>query len=278
MDALAFGIFGLIAGSFLNVVIVRRGAKSLGGRSACMSCGVQLPWYDMVPVFSWLALRGRCRSCGSRISMQYPLVEAGTACLFALMGAAPMGLLPRIGALPLLGLLIVIAVYDIRHTIIPDEWVYSFAGLTLVYQFIFPVPAGFGTALLLLAGPAAALPLFLLWLFSKGAWMGLGDPKLALGIGWLLGPLWGVWAVFFSFIIGALVSVLILLPLPYIVRFAGKTARLRDRVFGRGQGIARLNRQSARFTMKSEVPFGPFLVGSCIFVWFSLLYHIPLPL
>ncbi|OGG54675.1 hypothetical protein A3C20_02000 [Candidatus Kaiserbacteria bacterium RIFCSPHIGHO2_02_FULL_55_25] len=266
LDALIFGLFGLIVGSFLNVVIVRRGGKSLGGRSACMSCGVQIRWYDNIPLLSWLVLRGRCRSCGSRISVQYPLVETGTACLFALSGAAPIELLPRIGALPILALLLMITVYDLRHTIIPDEWVYLLAALALVYQFTFPAPVGFGTALLLLAGPAAALPLFLLWLFSKGAWMGLGDPKLALGVGWLLGPLWGVWAVFFSFIVGAFVSVFILLPLPHIMRFASET------------GIARLNRQSARFTMKSEVPFGPFLVGSCIFVWFSLLYHIPLPL
>lgn len=266
MDALVFGLFGLIVGSFLNVVVVRRGGKSLGGRSACMSCGAQIRWYDNIPLVSWLALGGRCRSCRSRISIQYPLVELGTGCLFALMGAAPIDLLPRIGALPVLALLIVIAVYDIRHTIIPDEWVYPFAALALVYQFVFPAQVGFGTALILLAGPAAALPLFLLWLFSKGAWMGLGDPKLALGVGWLLGPLWGVWAVFFSFIIGAFVSVFILLPLPYIMRLAGKT------------GIARLSTGPVRFTMKSEVPFGPFLVGSCIFVWFSLLYHIPLPL
>lgn len=198
--------------------------------------------------------------------MQYPLVEAGTACLFALMGAAPMELLPRIGALPILALLLMIALYDIRHTIIPDEWVYTFSGLALLYQFIFPAPVEFPLAFVVLAGPIAALPLFLLWLFSKGAWMGLGDPKLALGVGWLLGPLWGVWAVFFSFIIGAFVSVFILLPLPYIMRYAADT------------GIARLSAGPARFTMKSEVPFGPFLVGSCMFVWFSLLYHIPLPL
>jgi Flp pilus assembly protein protease CpaA len=188
------------------------------------------------------------------------------------MGAAPVALVLRIGALPILALLLAIAVYDIRHTIIPDEWVYVFAAFAFIYQFAFPAPVSFGIALILLAGPIAVLPLFALWLFSKGAWMGLGDVKLALGIGWLLGPLWGVFAVFFSFIIGAVISLAILLPLPYIVQFVQRMIR------PRGQGIARLSSTQARFTMHSEVPFGPFLVGSCMFVWFSLLYHIPLPL
>jgi len=237
-----------------------------------MSCDARIRWYDNVPVFSWLLLGGRCRDCKTRISLQYPIVEAVCAGVFALMGAVPAPLVMRVGGLPILALLLMIAVYDIRHTIIPNGWVYTFSALALLYQFVFPAPISLSLPLILLAGPVAALPLFCLWLFSKGAWMGLGDSKLALGMGWLLGPLWGVWAVFFSFIIGAIISLAILLPLPYIVRVISGEARLR------GQGIARLSDTRARFTMRSEVPFGPFLVGSCLFVWFSLLYHIPLPL
>jgi leader peptidase (prepilin peptidase)/N-methyltransferase len=265
-DGLIFGLFGLIIGSFLNVVIVRHGTKTLGGRSACMSCGAPIFWYDNVPIVSWLVLRGRCRACGSSISIQYPLVEALTGTLFALVGAVPSALAFRILALPILSLLIAIAVYDIRHTIIPDLWAYSFAVLALLSQFMFPYPESPSTLLVLLAGPVAALPLFVLWLVSRGRWMGLGDAKLALGIGWLLGPLWGIYAVFFSFVIGAVVSVAILLPLPYLMAAVRKT------------GIARFRGAGARFTMKSEVPFGPFLIASCIFVWFSLLFNIALPL
>ena len=265
-DVLTFGFFGLITGSFLNVVVLRRGAKSLGGRSECMSCGTRIRWYDNIPVLSWLILRGRCRSCGSRISLQYPLVEALCGALFALMGAAPVALSVRIAALPVLALFVAIAVYDLRHTIIPDGWAYSLAALALGTQLLLPAPAESGLVLLLLAGPIAALPLFAMWLGSGGRWMGLGDAKLALGIGWLLGPFWGIYAVFFAFVIGAVVSLAVLLPLPYLVRFAAYT------------GIARLSASAARFTMHSEVPFGPFLVGSCIFIWFSLLYQIPLPL
>ena len=80
-------LFGLIIGSFLNVVILRRGTKPMSGRSVCLSCGRTIAWYDNIPLLSYLALRGRCRACGSRISMQYPLVEASTALLFGAIGA-----------------------------------------------------------------------------------------------------------------------------------------------------------------------------------------------
>src|SRR5262245_31922917 len=82
---LIFGIFGLCVGSFLNVVFLR-GTLALSGRSACVSCAKTLKWYDMVPVASWVFLRGRCRTCGSSISIRYPLVEAATAILFGLFG------------------------------------------------------------------------------------------------------------------------------------------------------------------------------------------------
>src|SRR5680860_1900327 len=71
-----FSFLGLIVGSFLNVVILRHNTgASLGGRSGCFSCGHNLTWYELVPVVSFLALRGRCNHCGCKISRQYPLVE-----------------------------------------------------------------------------------------------------------------------------------------------------------------------------------------------------------
>jgi leader peptidase (prepilin peptidase)/N-methyltransferase len=88
---LAFGILGLCMGSFLNVVILRRGRRAFSGRSSCMSCAKTLAWYDLVPVVSWVFLRGRCRACGSSISIQYPLVEGATAILFAFFGMWVLG-------------------------------------------------------------------------------------------------------------------------------------------------------------------------------------------
>lgn len=271
---LAFGafLFGSIVGSFLNVLVLRRGARSISGRSACLSCAAAIAWYDNVPILSWLLLRGRCRSCRSKISAQYPLVEALTGALFALLAAR---LIPSLGLIDmsdvilialhivLVSNLVAIAVYDTKHTIIPDAWVYAAALAALAIALLTSFSPLHMT---LLSGPAAALPLFALWLVSRGTWMGLGDAKLALAIGWFLGPLYGVLAIFFAFVIGAIVSVCVLLPLPHLVRFA------------RERGIARWRGARSHFTMRSEVAFGPFLIASFFTIWISLLYDIPLPL
>jgi leader peptidase (prepilin peptidase)/N-methyltransferase len=111
-----------------------------------------------------------------------------------------------------------------------------------------------GVLALLAAGPFAAMPLFFLWAISRGKWMGFGDVKLALGMGWLLGPAPGIFAVFLGFVIGTI----ILVPLVY-------GARLVTHMRGYGSGARGL-------TMKSEVPFGPFLIMGTFLVWISLLY------
>ncbi len=265
---ISFGLFGLIIGSFLNVFILRARVFTLSGRSACMSCGETLKPYDMIPVLSWIMLRGRCRNCGSAISWQYPIVEALTAGLFALIGSTSLVWEPlsAVLALCITSILIAIAVYDIRHTIIPDAWAYFFAATAFLYMLLSGIPTDASMYLHLLAGPIAALPITVLWFVSQGRWIGLGDAKLSLGIGWLLGPVYGIGGVFFAFVIGAVISVCILMPLPAIIGFIRK------------KGIVRFRSTSAQLTMKSEVPFGPFLVASCFIVWFSLLFNIPLPL
>lgn len=263
IEVIVFGSFGLIVGSFLNVLILRWGEKSLTGRSRCPSCGQQIAWYDLIPVFSWFVLRGRCRECGSRISIQYVLVEATTAALFVLIALSPLPLPARLFALPIAALLFAIAVYDLRTTYIPDPWVYTFIALAFVSQFPAPLPGDFDIISLFLAGPAAAAFLFALWLVSKGRWMGFGDVKLALGIGYLLGPIFGFIAVMLAFILGAIVSLLVLLPLPLIARQLGYW------------GIARFV-PSQSYTMKSEVPFGPFLVAASFIIWLSNMHGLPL--
>src|SRR3989344_4436808 len=257
--AISFGLFGLIVGSFLNVLILRWGTRPLTGRSACMSCGRTIPWYDLVPVFSWILLGGQCRSCGSRISLQYPLVESGPALLFFFIGLAPLPLYAHLLALPIAAILFAIAVYDLKHTLIPDLWVYIFSALSLVAA-VTSIPladAVYGVFSLLIAGPVVAAPLYAFWFFSKGAWMGFGDVKLALGMGWLLGLGDGLFALFFAFILGALVSVPLLFfssPLWHSVQQAITPNRTSQRlIFG--------------FTMKSEIPFGPFLIASTLIVW-----------
>ena len=263
MLAFTFGVFGLIIGSFLNVLVLRWGEKGLGGRSACVSCARQLRWYEMVPVLSWIVLRGKCRTCKARISIQYPLVEAITGIVFALIGSAslPVSTLYLLLFCLIAAVLIAVAVYDLYHTIIPDIWVYLFAVLAFISQALLTPGGGFGV-LLFLAGPIAALPLFLLWAVSRGAWMGFGDVKLALGIGWLLGPFYGIAAIFFGFVIGAVVSVGVLLPLPHIAKALSRI------------GITVLAPRPGGFTMKSEIPFGPFLVASTFIIWLLLIHNI----
>lgn len=251
MFVFAFGILGLIVGSFLNVLILRYGNRSVGGRSACMSCGRTLLWYEMVPVLSWIALRAKCRTCGARISAQYPLIEGATGILFALVGASALSLPAQLAGSAVTALLIAIAVYDLRHSIIPDPWVYAFATLAFLSQAFFG-PLRETGAFVLLSGPVVAAPLFALWFYSRGTWMGFGDVKLALGIGWLLGALYGAAALLVAFVLGA-VAGLGLIAFTHM-RSSSTTSR--------------------GFTIKSEIPFGPFLVAGTFIVWLMLLHNI----
>jgi leader peptidase (prepilin peptidase) / N-methyltransferase len=274
ISLLIYFCFGLIVGSFINVLVLRSGARPLSGRSACMSCGKKIRWPDLIPVLSWILLRGRCRACGSRISMQYPAVEFLTGLAFAFVGGASLPIFATTTGLLICAVLIAIAAYDLRHTIILDSWVYAFASLALFFAFLSPLYFIPYTLYLVLAGPVVASPLFALWLVSKGQWIGLGDAKLALGIGWLLGPLGGVQALLLAFIIGAIVSVCILLPFPHIVKFLKRNTSL-GQVSG-GQGISHIG-SSISYTMKSEIPFGPFLILACLLQWFPLLHKVPIP-
>ncbi|KKW19939.1 MAG: Type 4 prepilin-like protein leader peptide-processing enzyme [Parcubacteria group bacterium GW2011_GWA2_51_10] len=265
MTPALFALFGLIVGSFLNVLILRNGVETLRGRSACLSCGRKIAWYDLVPVVSWIYLRGRCRFCGSRISLQYPLVELLTGILFGLVGLSSLVLFEKLISLPILALLVAIFVYDMKHKIIPDPWVWTFNLLA----FLFSLLTTNYLLLTIFSGPITALPLFLLWLVSRGTWMGFGDVKLALGMGWLLGSFYGLYAIFFAFVLGAVISV----PLVFFS----------SQLWKRSIPYHFLHRfitvKSAKgYTMKSEVPFGPFLVSSTIMVWFAMLYNVPLSL
>lgn len=257
--------FGLIFGSFTNVLILRYGKRSIDGRSSCPNCKKVLEWYELVPVISWVILRGKCGSCRKHISVQYPLVELAAGFAFLAFGFAPLPLIAQVSGCAIAILFIAIFVYDLYHMLMPDRWVWGFNALALfssLYLLYLYAPHGelMPYVLLLAAGPLLALPLFLMWFVSRGAWMGFGDVKFALGIGWLLGIGYGYLALMYSFVIGALVGVCILLPLPYLVKFAHRI------------GITRLGGGDAGFTMKSEVPFGPFLIIGTSIVWLALIY------
>ena len=204
-------IFGTIVGSFLNVLVLRynTGVSIARGRSFCFSCGKKLGPLELIPVLSFVLQGGKCKGCHSKISWQYPIVETLTGLLFVGVFIKYLGLTGIyfdtwyvIISLIIMAVLVSITVYDLRHKIIPDGLVVTFGVLALIkigvdFFSMIATPYEIKSHLIyyLIAGPILALPLFLIWFFSKGKWMGLGDPKLVLGIGWFLGPVMGLSAI-----------------------------------------------------------------------------------
>ncbi|HCC05069.1 TPA: hypothetical protein DEP58_02060 [Patescibacteria group bacterium] len=268
-------LLGCVVGSFLNVIILRyeKGEQAVKGRSHCMSCGKTLAWYELVPLFSFLFQRGRCRECKTKLSLQYPLVELGTGILFFLVFFHLFPFLPSEAVLTVItsgekeflmkwgGLLIVhlviwslfmvITVYDIRTKLIPNRFSYALAGVAFLALFLGEQSLAFTPPTLseVVAGPALFLPFYALWKVSDGRWLGLGDGKLALGIGWFLGLTLGGTAILFAFWIGASVSLLYIFFQKLYVSF-----------WKRGS-------EKEMLTLKSEIPFGPFLVLATLIVY-----------
>lgn len=242
-------IVGLIIGSFLNVVIIRlnTGRGVVHGRSSCTSCARVLAWYELIPVLSFIMLRGKCRRCKSEISFQYPIVELITAIIFSMLYGAIV--LPTLfsltvwityaGACVIAGMLIVIFFYDLRHKIIPDEIMYPLIimGLIAIVWQSLHIPH-LSIITHIFYGVLSALPFFLLWLVAKGKLMGFGDVKLALAIGFLVGIGSAMTTFVLAFWIGGVVG-LFLLAL------------------------------TKTYKMKSEIPFAPFLIIALAIVFFS---------
>lgn len=225
--AVAAGLLGAIVASFINALSFRwgTGVSILHGRSRCMRCGHTLGAADLVPVFSYVFLRARCRYCGSSISWQYPLVE----CVGALLGVVVFFAHQEPSSFAfwfvVWMVLLFVTVYDIKHTVIPWSCSIALALLGLASILLFGTP----DVLSFVAGPVLALPLTFISAISWGRWMGWGDGALMLGLGWLLGLTAGLTALMLGFWIGAAV------------------------------GIAALA-VSKRYKMNSEVPFAPFLI------------------
>ncbi len=250
MFAIVF-IFGTIIGSFLNVVIYRynSGTSPLKGRSQCFSCGKTLEWYELTPILSFMLQGGRCRKCGVKLSWQYPIVEVLSGAIFVAVYLLGKPIIESIYLITVFSTLLVIAVYDLRHQIIPDGLVALFAVLALSF---FVWTTGFFNALhfpylwTVIAGPMLFFPFWALWLVSGGRWLGLGDGKLALGIGWFLGATLGGSAVLLAFWIGAAYALMVM-------------------------ALQKLGTQffSSKLSMKSEIPFGPFLILGVFIVYFT---------
>jgi len=277
MIIVLLAVFGLIFGSFVNALVWRlheqdelsgkkgkkntERLKSLSitqGRSMCPHCSHELAAKDLVPVASWLWLRGKCRYCSAPISWQYPVVELLTGVLFVLsywswpLGFHQTGLFQFVLWLVFLVGFMALAVYDLRWFLLPDRIVVPLSVLAAAQVIVTAVWLKSFTALWQpLAGASIIFGLFwLLFQVSKGAWIGGGDVKLAVALGLLAGtPLRAFLVIFFASLAGTVVS------LPLLAR--GK------------QG------------MQLHIPFGPYLLfatgvvvlyGTPIVNWYQSLF------
>lgn len=235
-------IIGAALGSFVNVVALRYGSglSFARGSSICFACGKKLRWHELLPIISYIKQKGRCSACRSKFSIQYLLVEilSGLAFvwLFFEFGFSFNFLLLS----TIYYLLTIIFIYDLRHKIIPDFLVFLFILFSFFYSYFFIHNSLF---IILTSSILIPLPFALIWLFSRGRLMGLGDAKLMVGMGLLLGLERGISAVFLSFWLGA----------AFI--FILYTYKLFCKKFFRASYNIPYD-----LNWKSELPFAPFLI------------------
>ena len=251
-------LLGLCLGSFVNALVYRLHQQSvhtkwtkaesqkysiLTGRSMCVSCHHILGWTDLVPVFSWIWLRGKCRYCHEPISRQYPLVELVTAVLFVASYAywpspvSGQGLFDFSIWLAIIVGLVALAVYDLKWMILPTKIIEKLVGLAL-FQIIVDIVVFDQTGGLMSAFYGALVLGGFFWLLhrvSGGKWIGGGDIRLGALLGLIVGgPVNSLMLLFLASLLGSFVSVVLLL------------------------------RKKA--TAGSHIPFGPFLIVSAIIV------------
>ncbi len=232
-------IIGASIGSFINCLVYRleKGKGFVKGSSYCPKCKHQLKWLDLVPLLSFLALRGKCRYCKEKISWRYPLIEIAIGVLFLLIFNFQFSvsiefsifnfqtILQLLYLWAIASALMIVFLFDLKTYLIPDKIVYPAIGLVLVYQAIIDyhtLPS------ILLAGLGAAGFFFIIWAMGRGKWMGFGDVQLALLMGLFLGWPNILVALFSSFFLGSIIGITLM-------------------ILGHKK-------------MKSQVPFGPFLV------------------
>lgn len=206
------GIVGACVGSFLNVCVYRwpEDKSVVSPPSSCPNCGTRIKWYDNVPVLGWMWLRGKCRACGTPISIQYPLVELLTAALWVMAAWRFGATWQTLSVALFFTLLLGIALSDARTYIIPDQ--FTLGGLVIGLALSF-APGGIGWKDAFLG---AVLGYGLLWLVAVlGEWafkkpaMGGGDIKMMAMVGAFLGPM----GVLLTIFLGALFGTLIFAPI-----------------------------------------------------------------
>jgi len=245
------GLFALGAslGSFANVFILRKSFISTGatkplpntlsGRSICPHCRRQLSVIDLVPVISWLMLLGRCRRCRQPISAQYPTVElafaVSLAVLFLPLPITSAAFFTSALQFLAIAMLIILFIIDLKTLILPDKYI---IGLALISLLVLTINHSFISGLQGAAAGAGILSL--LWLVTRGKGLGLGDVKLMIPVGLLLGFSQTGLLLFLAFTLGGVISLILL--------------------------------ATKQVTMKTAVPFGPYLAGlAIVFILFPNL-------
>lgn len=224
-------IYGLLIGSFLNVLIYRipREESIAFPGSHCPECDHKLRWYDNIPVVSYLTLRGKCRYCGVQISAQYPLIESLNAIVYVVLYIFFGWSIDFVAFALIASVLIAIAGIDLKEQIIPDSLVLSVLVIEVLHKtlnyFINGASPRLADSLL---GLVIAGGIFLLIVIVSKGGMGGGDVTLIGALGFVLGVKGILLTIFFSFILGAIISIFLL--------------------------------ASGLKTRKDPIPFGPFII------------------
>jgi len=213
INAILF-LIGLCVGSFLGVVIDRFPKKSpiLYGRSSCDFCKHQLAWYDLIPLFSFLFLLGKCRYCGKKLSFWYPGIELLTAMVFVGLFVAmrPMSFLSFLLYVIDLALIttgIILSAIDYSYQLLPDTLLVVLG----IFSLLLLLLSGQNIGVHILIGFMSCIPLFLIFLVTKGKGMGFGDVKLSFVMGLLLGYPSILVAYYIAFLTGGITSLLLVI-------------------------------------------------------------------
>ncbi|MDP3954088.1 MAG: prepilin peptidase [bacterium] len=253
-------ILGLVVGSFINVLIYRipRDIGFISGRSSCPKCNKKIPWYGLIPLFSFIWLNRKCLYCKNPISWIYPLIELSSGIVFMLVAIllfnpfSGYGLVPWLFYSMFIALMLALFVIDFRHMILPDSILLAILSFFTLYILAINflgitdgIQLGIGITGRLLGIGIISGPLFLLWFFSRGQAIGFGDIKLLALLGLIFG-LKGVLTVFYLSLVSGAIAGIIIIAL--------------------GKGGA-----------KTKIPFGTFITASAsiyLFVWQKALFYL----
>ncbi len=199
-------IYGIVIGSFVNVLIYRlpKHEDFVRIRSHCMNCGYQLRWFDLIPIVSWVIYGGKCRKCGQKISAQYPLIEALNGILYVLVGLVYGISIDTVLLCLASSILVAISVIDFRTMIIPPGLNIAIGVLGII-RMIFDLK-NFTTYLVGFAAVSGFL--LILYMISKGRWIGGGDIKLMAATGLLIGWKLNILAFFLGCIYGSVIHII----------------------------------------------------------------------